>query len=118
MKRLILSVPVETDLDALYAATTQAEIIDGVETEVEVKSDLELLGTMVVNMPGSHEYDDRCLLDILTTDEDFSTCLYFPDAVVLFDGGNTVDPEILNYIDGPALPHSWAGMRNPVIGVT
>ena len=118
MKRLILSVPIETDLDALYATSTRIDIIDGVETEIEVKSDLELSGTMAVKMPGSHEYDGRCLLDIRTPDDNFSPGLFCPDAVILFYGGDTVGPEILNYIDGPVLPHSWAGITNPTIGIS
>ena len=115
MKRLILSVPDEINLDALYATSTRIEVIDGIQTSVEVKSELELSGTMAVKMPGSHEYNGRCLLDIRTPDDNFSPGLFGPDAIVLYDGGDTVGPDILNYIDGPVLPHSWAGITNPTI---
>lgn len=89
MKRWIISVPVDAD----------TAILDSVMSTV---------------MPGSHEYDGRKLIDIVAHDDTFDLAI-ITDSNVLYDGTSKASAEILNYIDGPGIPHTWALIENPSI---
>ena len=89
MKRWIISVPVEAD----------TSILDSV---------------MSIVMPGSHQNNDRKLVDILSHDDAFDPTV-ISGANVIYNGTGEASVEILNYIDGPGIPHTWALIENPSI---
>lgn len=89
MKRLIISVPVDAD----------TSILDSVMSTI---------------MPSSHEYDGRRLVDILSHDDAFDPAV-ITNASVIYNGTGEASAEIVNYIDGPGIPHTWALIENPSI---
>lgn len=89
MKRWMISVPVEAD----------TSILDAVMSTV---------------MPGSIEYDGRKLIDILSHDDAFDPAV-IDGSIVIYNGTGEVSAEILNYICGPGIQHTWALIENPSI---
>lgn len=74
----------------------------------------ELDSVMGVIMPGSVEFNGRILLDILSHDDLFDPSS-ITDAVILYKGEGEVNIDILNFIPGPGIPHTWATLENPSI---
>ncbi len=54
------------------------------------------------------------LVDILSHDDVFDPA-GIAGAVILYDGTGEVSMDILNFIPGPGIPHTWATLENPSI---
>ena len=74
----------------------------------------ELDSVMSVIMPGSIEFNGRMLVDLLSHDDLFDPSS-IANAVILYNGGGEVSEDILNFIPGPGIPHTWATLENPSI---
>lgn len=75
---------------------------------------VELDSVMSVVVAGSVESNGRILVDILSHDDLFDPS-NITDAVILYNGEGEVSADILNFIAGPGIPHTWATLENPSI---
>lgn len=98
MKRWIITLPVQVTTIEPYS----------------IVMPVELDQVMSVIMPGSVEFNGRMLVDILSHDDLFDPAS-ITDAVVLYNGEGEVSADILDFIPGPGITHTWATLDNPSI---